>query len=163
MRAVIGVGGNLGDRFANIERAIEHLQRLPGVRSIKRSRWYETEPIGPPQPMFLNGAVLLELDDLSAVTLIDHLLTIERALGRVRNHRNGPRTIDLDILWTDAPPSTDPRAVVPHPRLPERAFALAPLVDLVPEALDPQGIAYTDHLARLGMNGVREVEKNDTA
>lgn len=162
VRVVIGVGGNLGDRWGNIERAIDALTELPGVRTHRRSRWFETDPVGPPQPMFLNGAVLLDLDDISPVVLVDQLLAIERRLGRVRNERNGPRTIDLDILWSDGPTSTDPRAVVPHPRLTERAFALAPLVDLVPDARDPQGFSYAEHLARLGTTGIREARKIDT-
>jgi 2-amino-4-hydroxy-6-hydroxymethyldihydropteridine diphosphokinase len=167
VRAVIGVGGNLGDRWANIDRAIDRLEQLPGVRSIKQSQWFETEPVGPPQPMFLNGAVLVEMDEMSPIALVDLLLAIERDLGRVRNERNGPRTIDLDVLWTDGAASSDPRAVVPHPRLAQRAFALAPLVDLVPDARDSRGVLYAEHLARLGMVGVRAVSrpgpKNDTA
>jgi 2-amino-4-hydroxy-6-hydroxymethyldihydropteridine diphosphokinase len=162
MRVVVGVGGNLGDRWANVDRAIERLGKLPGVVSLHRSRWFETDPVGgPEQPQFLNGAVLLELDrEVPAVDLVDQLLDIERALGRVRgSERNGPRVIDLDILWTDGAPSTDPRALVPHPRLTERAFALAPLVDVCPDARDPAGISYADHLARLGVVGIRSATR----
>lgn len=165
MRVVIGIGGNLGDRWANVERAIERLAQLPGLVSLRRSRWFETDPVGgPEQPLFLNGAVLLELErDVEVVALVEQLLTIERELGRVRGaERNGPRVIDLDILWTDGAPSTEPRALVPHPRLTERAFALAPLVDLCPDARDPRGILYADHLARLGVVGIRSA-KIDTA
>lgn len=162
MRVVIGVGGNLGDRWANAERAVERLAALPGVRAARRSRWFETEPVGgPEQPQFLNGAVLLELErEIPVVELMEQLLAVERDLGRVRgSERNGPRVIDLDVLWTDGAPSTDPRALVPHPRLTERAFALAPLVDLVPEARDPCGISYAEHLARRGMAGIREATR----
>ena len=157
MRVVIGVGGNLGDRWSNVDVAIDRLAALPGVVALRRSRWFETDPVGgPEQPQFLNGAVLLELDrEVAPVDLVAELLSIERDLGRVRAERNGPRLIDLDVLWTDGAPSADPRAVVPHPRLSERAFALAPLVDLVPDARDPHGVLYADHLARVGMAGIR--------
>lgn len=169
MRVVIGVGGNLGDRWANQERAIERVASLPYVRSLRRSPFYETDPVGgPDQPDFLNGAVLLEMSAFDAVAMVDDLLAIERALGRVRGaERNGPRVIDLDILWADGVVSTDPRALVPHPRLPDRAFALAPLVDLAPDARDPRGILYAEHLARLGLAGIRSATppqgKIDTA
>jgi 2-amino-4-hydroxy-6-hydroxymethyldihydropteridine diphosphokinase len=161
MRVVIGVGANLGDRFATIDRAVSELAAMPEVRSHRRSQWFETAPVGgPPQPQFLNGAVLLELDRaLSAGEIVRRLLAIEQTLGRVRGpERNSPRTIDLDLLWTDGPVSADPSAVVPHPRLHERPFALAPLVDVLPDARDPQGIPYAEHLSRLDRSGIRPVE-----
>jgi 2-amino-4-hydroxy-6-hydroxymethyldihydropteridine diphosphokinase len=163
MRVVIGVGANLGDRFATIDRAVAELAAMPEVRSHRRSRWFETAPVGgPPQPQFLNGAVLLELDrELSPVEIVRRLLAIEHTLGRVRGpERNTPRTIDLDLLWTDGPVSPDPSAVVPHPRLHERPFALAPLVDVLPDARDPSGIPYAEHLSRLDRSGIRPVDRD---
>jgi 2-amino-4-hydroxy-6-hydroxymethyldihydropteridine diphosphokinase len=101
---------------------------------LARSRVYVTAPVGgPPQPDYLNAAILIEWDR-SAIALLDHLQAIELALGRVRGERNGPRTIDLDILWSDGPPIDEERLTVPHPRLKERAFALRPLLDVVPAA-----------------------------
>ncbi len=161
MRAVIGVGANLGDRLAALEGAAERITRLPGVTSVHRSKLYETEPVGgPPQPPFLNGALLLELSSPVAPTqVVEWLLSIERDLGRQRGpERNGPRTIDLDLLWTDGPPSQDSSAIVPHPRLHERPFALAPLLDVVPDARDLAGVPYAEHLERLDRSGVRRLD-----
>lgn len=158
MRVVVGVGANLGDRAGTIGAAVERLARLPGVTSVHRSALFETEPVGgPPQPPFLNGAVLVVFAaPVPPTTLVDWLLGIERDLGRVRgSERNGPRTLDLDLLWTDGPPSDAPSAVVPHPRLHERPFALAPLVDVAPEARDPSGVRYAVHLGRLDQSGIR--------
>jgi 2-amino-4-hydroxy-6-hydroxymethyldihydropteridine diphosphokinase len=164
MRVVIGVGANLGDRFATIDRAIAQLIALPEVVAHRVSRWFETEPVGgPPQGPFLNGAVLLELSrDIAASEIVRRLLEIERGLGRVRAERNGPRLIDLDLLWSDGPPSDDPSAVVPHPRLHERPFALAPLVDVLPDARDRAGIPYAEHLSRLDRSGIRPVEREES-
>lgn len=164
MRVVIGVGANLGDRWATVDRAVASLAALPGVVSHRCSRWFQTAPVGgPPQPQFLNGAVLLELErEVPAAEIVRTLLAIERTLGRVRGpERNAPRTIDLDLLWTDGPVSTDPTALVPHPRLHERPFALAPLVDVLPEARDPAGVAYTEHLSRLDQSGIRPVDREE--
>lgn len=158
MRAVIGVGANLGDRRATIDAAIAKVTSLPGVRSHVVSSLWETDPVGgPPQPPFLNGAVLVEIEPpRSPRSLVSVLLAIEHELGRVRGpERNTPRTIDLDLLWTDGAPSDHPDALVPHPRLSERAFALAPLVELVPDARDRDGVRYADHLARVDRSGIR--------
>lgn len=161
MRVVIGVGANLGDRLATIDAAVQRLAKLPGVTSVHRSALFETDPVGgPPQPPFLNGAVLVELTSpVAPTTIVEWLLAIERDLGRVRGAvRNAPRTIDLDLLWTDGPPSDDPTAIVPHPRLHERPFALAPLVDVAPDARDPAGVLYAVHLEALDRSGIRRFD-----
>ena len=157
MIAVVGVGSNVGDRAAHLREAIEQLTMLAGVRASRTSPIYETAPVGgPPQGDFLNAAVRLELDPpRSARSLVAALLAIEEQLGRVRTERFAPRTIDLDLLWTDGPPSAHDDATVPHPRLHERAFALQPLVDVAPEARAPDGTRYADLLARLDRSGIR--------
>ena len=99
---------------------------------------YETAPVGgPPQGPFLNAAVRLTWTD-PVLVLLEHLYAIEHDLGRVRGIRNGPRTIDLDILWGEGLIIDSPRLVVPHPRLHERAFAVAPLLDVMPGAVAPR-------------------------
>jgi 2-amino-4-hydroxy-6-hydroxymethyldihydropteridine diphosphokinase len=135
MRAVIGLGSNLGAREASLRAAVALLRRRVPLRRLRVSYFYETAPVGPPQPAFLNGAVLCETD-LDAHALLIALQGIELDLGRVRAEPWGPRSIDLDLLWTDGDPIDDEQLVVPHPRLRERAFALTPLLELLP-GLEP--------------------------
>jgi 2-amino-4-hydroxy-6-hydroxymethyldihydropteridine diphosphokinase len=102
------------------------------------SHVYATAPVGPPQPEYLNAAALVTWDG-TAEALLDALLAIEATLGRVREgERFGPRTIDLDVLWIEGLALDGPKLTVPHPRLTERAFALAPMLEVVPEARDPR-------------------------
>ena len=118
---------------------------------------YETDPVGPPQPVFLNAAVSLTTE-LGPLELLDALLAIERDLGRVRVERWGPRVIDLDILWTDAGAFDSARLTVPHPELRQRVFALRPLLDVEPAATDPRdGAAYRAVLAALSAVSAREI------
>jgi 2-amino-4-hydroxy-6-hydroxymethyldihydropteridine diphosphokinase len=138
----------------------EAVRRIDAVARVEAaSRVYETAPVGGvPQGDFLNGAVLVAWEG-DAVALLDELLRIERELGRVRAEKWGPRTIDLDVLWIDGVVVDSARIVVPHPHLLERAFAVAPLLDVVPHAVDPRtsaeivlptssGIRATDHSLR---------------
>lgn len=139
---VVGLGSNLGERLEHLTEAVAHLSRAFEVHA--RSAVYETDPVGPPQPDYLNAAVrlwaLAEPTDLLA-----RLLGIERDLGRRRTSGNRweARTIDLDVLWIDGLVLATPTLTVPHPRLTERAFALLPLLDVAPEAVDPRtGIPF---------------------
>jgi 2-amino-4-hydroxy-6-hydroxymethyldihydropteridine diphosphokinase len=157
VRAVIGIGSNLGDRLATMRAAVTRVDAVARVEAV--SRVYETAPVGGvAQGDFLNAAVLVAWDG-DAEGLLDELLRIERDLGRVRAEKWGPRTIDLDVLWIDGVVVETPRLVVPHPHLLERAFAVAPLLDVVPHAIDPRtgaeiamtastGIRATDHALR---------------
>lgn len=134
---MIGLGSNLGDREANIARAVTAL-RAPDVHVLRRSPLYESPPAGgPPQGDYLNAAVLL-VTSLSARELFERCLIVESSLGRVRPDatRWGPRTIDLDLLWIEGEAIVEPDLEVPHPRLHERVFALRPLIDLAPDATD---------------------------
>jgi 2-amino-4-hydroxy-6-hydroxymethyldihydropteridine diphosphokinase len=136
LRAVIGFGANLGDRLATMRAAARALSRIARVE--KTSRVYATAPVGgPPQPEYLNAAVLAGYVGTPG-DLLDALLGIEADLGRVRREKDGPRTIDLDVLWIDGVTVDTARLVVPHPRLHERAFALVPLLELVADARDPR-------------------------
>lgn len=135
-RVAIGLGANLGDRRATLREATMRIGRLAPI--LARSRLWETIPVGgPAQPEFLNGALLIAWDR-SPMDLLDELFAIEADLGRVRAIPNGPRTIDLDVLWIDGLSVADPRLVVPHPRLHLRAFALAPMLEVAPDAVDPR-------------------------
>lgn len=118
------------------------------ARVLSVSRVYETEPVGgPSQPPFLNAAMALAWEG-EPLALLDLLQRIERDLGRVRDVRWGPRTIDLDVLWMEGTSVDHPRLIVPHPRLAERAFARVPLHDVAPEAgYEPggDGVRPTTH------------------
>ncbi len=131
---VVGVGANLGGREASIRAAALLLDARPGIDVERVSPLYETEPLGPPQPHYLNAAFRLK-SALPPPGLLDALLRTERRLGRRRSQseRWGPRSIDLDLLWDDAGPHASPGLTVPHAELARRTFALAPLLDVAPE------------------------------
>jgi len=135
MRAVVGLGANLGDRIAQLRAAAARVAELGAL--VARSNVYETDPVGPPQPRYLNAAVAIETS-LAPDELMKKLLAIEASMGRVRAEKNGPRTIDLDVLWIEGVARASDVLVVPHPRLTERAFALGPLLDVAPDARDPR-------------------------
>jgi 2-amino-4-hydroxy-6-hydroxymethyldihydropteridine diphosphokinase len=135
LRAVIGLGSNVGDRLAHLQAAAHRVGKICHVE--RASHVYETAPVGgPPQDPFYNAALLLTYEG-EALHLLDALQGVEASLGRTRDVRWGPRTIDLDILWIEGLVMESDRLVVPHPRLTERAFALRPLVDVAPDAIDP--------------------------
>jgi 2-amino-4-hydroxy-6-hydroxymethyldihydropteridine diphosphokinase len=129
VRAFLGLGSNLGDRLANLQSAVDLLDSTRGIRAIRTSRVYETDPVGPPQPDYLN-AVLEVATDLAARDLLEACLDVERRLGRVRSERWGPRTIDIDVLAFGEESVDEPGLTVPHPRMHERGFVLAPLLEL---------------------------------
>ena len=137
-RVVIGLGSNVGDRLANLDAAVERLRVERDMRVLKRSPTYETPPAGgPSQGDYLNGAVLL-VTSLDGRQILDRALGIERELGRVRSDetRWGPRTIDLDLLWIEGEAISEDGIEVPHPRLAGRPFAVRPLLDVAPDAVD---------------------------
>jgi 2-amino-4-hydroxy-6-hydroxymethyldihydropteridine diphosphokinase len=135
--AFIGLGANLGDRMEALRTAVEQLAREPGFLLRGTSRVYETEPIGPPQPRYLNAVVKIGTL-LSPRTTLRRLLEIEELLGRVRREHWGSREIDLDLLLYGDRIVADGALRIPHPRLQERAFALVPLAELAADAYHPQ-------------------------
>jgi 2-amino-4-hydroxy-6-hydroxymethyldihydropteridine diphosphokinase len=150
-RAYVGVGANLGDRERTIREALAALDARPGVAVVAVSTLRETDPVGYlDQPRFLNGAVALETD-LDPRALLEALLDVERALGRVRGAgpRYGPRPIDLDLLLHGDAVLDEPGLVLPHPRLHERLFALEPLAELDPALVVPGRGDVKDLIARL--------------
>jgi 2-amino-4-hydroxy-6-hydroxymethyldihydropteridine diphosphokinase len=133
-RTFVGLGANLEDPRAQIDRALALLAAEDGVEVIAVSTLRETDPVGyEDQPRFLNGAAELRTT-LGARELLERLLEIERRMGRVRGEgpRFGPRTIDLDLLLYGDEVIDEPGLEIPHPRLHERAFALEPLAELDP-------------------------------
>jgi 2-amino-4-hydroxy-6-hydroxymethyldihydropteridine diphosphokinase len=154
--AAIGLGGNVGDKRANLDRAVELLAAVPGVRLVARSGYYRTEPWGfTDQDWFLNACVVVETT-LPPQALLAACLAVEQRLGRRRELRWGPRIIDLDILYFDDLTLDEPGLEVPHPRLLERAFVLAPLAEIRPDRVIA-GARVADALAALGADGVERL------
>lgn len=142
---MIGIGANLGPRVDTIVAALDRLASTARVTLGAVSNVYESEPVGPPQPWYLNLAARVETA-LEPDALWAQLLRIETELGRVRGERWAPRTIDLDILWCDDPDARGTAIHVPHLELERRWFALAPLLEVAPEART----RYAPVLAALG-------------
>lgn len=150
MKAFVGLGSNLGEREALIRQAVEALAALPETCMVKVSSLYDTEPAGEvEQPNFLNAACQIDTA-LTARQLLWNLLLIERRLGRVRQQRWGPRTIDLDLLLYGNLVVDEPDLTVPHPELLRRSFVLVPLVELDPLLVHPiTGQTLLAHLSEL--------------
>ena len=135
--AYIGMGSNLGDRMDFLKRALDEMARLEQVQVAAVSPVYETEPLGPvEQPDFLN-AVVKVYSDLDAREMLRCLQRIEHKLRRKREIRWGPRTIDMDLLFYGDQILDEEDLVVPHPRLSERGFVLAPLCRIAPALVHP--------------------------
>lgn len=132
----IGLGANLGDREASLLRAVDALRSIDAVAVVALSSLYESAPVGPPQPRFLNAVVQLECD-LPPARLLAILQRIEAEQGRTREEKWGPRTLDLDILLWGARIVAEPGLQVPHLALHKRRFALLPLLELSPQAHHP--------------------------
>jgi len=140
----LGLGANLGDRLATLQRAVDLLAE-EGVRTVASSRVWRTEPIGGPpgQPDYLNAVVRAETA-LDAGEVLAAANRVEAALGRTREVGWGPRTIDIDVLLFDDEVRDDPELTIPHPRLRERAFVVLPLLDIDPDPILPDGTRVLD-------------------
>jgi 2-amino-4-hydroxy-6-hydroxymethyldihydropteridine diphosphokinase len=138
-RAYLGLGSNLGDRLAFLQSAVDECAGTDGVRVVAVSSVYETAPVGgPPQDDYLNAVVAIDTElDPSALLGLAH--RCEEHAGRVRSTRFGPRTLDVDILLYGDLHLDDPALTIPHPRMWERGFVLAPLRELVPGLVDDTG------------------------
>jgi 2-amino-4-hydroxy-6-hydroxymethyldihydropteridine diphosphokinase len=150
MIATLALGANLGDRLGALQRAVDLLAEH-GVVASASSRVWETEPIGGPrgQPAFYN-AVIRANTDLEPRAILGAAHAVEAALGRTRDVRWGPRTLDIDVLLVDDVMSDDPALTLPHPRMTERAFVVLPLLDLVPDPVLPDGRRILDLPAPAG-------------
>ncbi|HKT40796.1 MAG TPA: 2-amino-4-hydroxy-6-hydroxymethyldihydropteridine diphosphokinase [Rhodanobacteraceae bacterium] len=149
----VALGSNLDDPRAQVERGFAALAALPRTALRVRSRLYRTPPWGMlDQPDFINAAARLETT-LAPRELLDALRAIEVRAGRVREARNGPRTLDLDLLLYGDRVVDEPDLVVPHPRLHERAFVLLPLADVAPELEVPGHGRVAELLKRVDTAG----------
>ncbi len=156
-RAYLGLGANLGDRLTSLQRAVD-LLAAEGVRASASSRVWETEPVGGPagQPAFLNAVVRVETS-LSPEDLLAACHRVESELGRVRDVRWGPRTIDVDVLLYDDVTTTEPDLAIPHPRMTERLFVVLPLLDIDPDPTLPGGVHLLDVPTHGSVDGARPV------
>ena len=159
MQVYLGLGSNLGNRQANMEKALKLLDDTLQIELI--SSVYETEPVGyVEQPMFLN-AVCRGQTELGPLQLLSLVKGIEVSLGRVSSFPNAPRPIDLDIIFYGDMIMQTPELTIPHPRLEERAFVLIPLLEITPDLCHPlSGESLKDLVARVqGSEGVKKIGK----
>jgi len=157
--AYIALGSNLGDRAETLRQALKKLNDQPGIRILRVSSVYETEPFGNvEQEAFLNMAIAIETS-LSPEELLHTALAVERELGRVRTIRWGPRTIDIDLLLYGKSRISQEDLVIPHPGISQRAFVLVPLRDVWEGGALPEYNQTIEHYLSLLVEdhkGVRE-------
>jgi dihydroneopterin aldolase/2-amino-4-hydroxy-6-hydroxymethyldihydropteridine diphosphokinase len=152
---VLSLGSNLGDRLAHLQGALDQLVADGELCPVAVSAVYETAPVGgPEQPHYLNAVLLVETA-LPPEALLRWVNSVEDALGRIRRERWGPRVIDIDIIAVGDQRRCGPVLTVPHPRAYERAFVLAPWLDVDPDAALPARGMVADLLTAAGRGGVR--------
>lgn len=139
-RVAIALGSNLGSDLGNsretVNKSLETLSNIQGIELIQTSSLYQTTPVGPPQPDYVNACAILTVE-LSPLDLLDTLLAIEAQFGRVRRERWQARTLDLDLLLYQDLILDSPRLTIPHPRMQERGFVLVPLAEIAPDWQEP--------------------------
>jgi 2-amino-4-hydroxy-6-hydroxymethyldihydropteridine diphosphokinase len=131
--ALIGLGSNVGDKEANIHRAIALLTEQGDITLLRASRLYRSAPWGKRDQDWFVNAVIAVATRLSPHALLARCLAVEQAMKRVRKERWGPRIIDVDVLTYGSVALNDPDLVLPHPRITERAFVLVPLAEIAPD------------------------------
>jgi 2-amino-4-hydroxy-6-hydroxymethyldihydropteridine diphosphokinase len=147
VRCFVALGANLGDPVATVISAMAALRQLPGATVVVQSSLYRTAPVGlAHQPDFINAVVAMSAVP-PAPTFMGHLFAIEAAFGRERSVPNAPRTLDLDLLLFGDVVTDDPFCTLPHPRMQERAFVLAPLAEIAPDLCIPGQGSVSDLLA----------------
>ncbi|TYC53607.1 2-amino-4-hydroxy-6-hydroxymethyldihydropteridine diphosphokinase [Rhodobacterales bacterium] len=133
-RCALGLGSNLGDPALNLDEAVRRLEAVDGLTLVARSSTYRTPPWGPvPQDDYLNICIVVDTT-LAPRDLLQRCLDVEKALGRVRDVRWGPRTLDIDVLIYGLQRLDEPDLEIPHPRMGDRAFVLIPLAEIWPDA-----------------------------
>jgi 2-amino-4-hydroxy-6-hydroxymethyldihydropteridine diphosphokinase len=157
-RVAIALGSNLGNRLENLQGGVDAIFDAPGLDMVAVSPVYQTTPVGgPPQPDYLN-AVLIATTTLPAHAVLDRCHGVEAVFGRVRDEVWGPRTLDLDIIVYGDVVRDDPELTLPHPRAHERAFVLAPWLDVDPDAEIPGWGRVSDLLAKVDHADVRRLD-----
>ncbi|MEQ8823622.1 MAG: 2-amino-4-hydroxy-6-hydroxymethyldihydropteridine diphosphokinase [Filomicrobium sp.] len=155
--AVVALGSNIGDKVANLDRAVELLTgAATDVRLLERSRNYRTPPWGnTDQDWFINAAMTVETE-LDPHQLLRRCLEVEEQMGRIRAEKWGPRVIDLDVLLYEDVALSDAELTLPHPQITKRAFVLAPLADLLPQQ-SIEGKTVTEWLAGIDREGIEPI------
>jgi 2-amino-4-hydroxy-6-hydroxymethyldihydropteridine diphosphokinase len=151
--AVFGLGSNVGDKAANIDRAIALLTAPGDVRLVRRSRIYRTAPWGVADQDWFANACIAIASELSPRSLLERCQGVENDMLRVRAHKWGPRVIDIDILSYRDETVSEPDLVIPHPYISKRAFVLIPLRDVAPD-FELDGLTISDMLATLDASDV---------
>lgn len=153
-QTAIALGSNLGDSLKILQNSLQSLASIPGIEIEAVSSWYQTKPIGPPQPDYLNGCAILSVRQHPEELLV-LLQGIEIQFGRVRKDKWGARTLDLDLLLYDDLILELPDLQIPHPRMNQRAFVLVPLAEIAPNWIEPKSkIAIANLLTQLDRSGV---------
>ncbi len=156
-QCAIALGSNIGDSQAILAAALQALVETPGIILTARSSWYQTKAVGPPQPDYLNGCALLQVE-MTPQLLLATLLQIETKFGRVRKERWEPRTLDLDLLLYDDLILDTPNLQLPHPRMSERGFVLVPLAEIAPNWVEPvSGSAIAELVKNVDCSGVHRL------
>ena len=152
IQAYIGLGSNLDNTIAQLDRAIETLKKHDRLQAFRVSSIYGSKPVGPQdQPDYINAVASFETE-LSPIELLDLLQSIEQKQRRIRERHWGPRTLDLDLLLYGSEEIQHPRLTVPHPYMLERGFVMCPLNDLAPDRLLANGKTVAEQLHQLDTN-----------
>jgi 2-amino-4-hydroxy-6-hydroxymethyldihydropteridine diphosphokinase len=155
----VALGSNLRDPQAQVEAGIEELAMLRDTRLAAASSLYRTAPVGfLDQPDFINAVAKIETE-LTPRALLDELLAIEQRFSRVRGQKNGPRTLDLDIILYGDDRYADDTLTIPHPRMHERAFVLVPLAEIAPDLIVPGLRAVRELAAGVDASGITRIEQ----
>ena len=159
MKAILGLGGNLGDPYANIRAALNAVDSLCGTKLLRVSRFYLTEAVevNEPQPSYINCAAEIETR-LSPNALLGACLGIESALGRTRPGFKSPRTVDIDLLLYEGVSMNTEELTLPHPGILRRAFVMTPLSDLYPGGT-ALGLEFKAALAAVAGQGIEVYER----
>lgn len=154
-KTAIALGSNLGDSLTTLESSLTVINSIPGVNLVAVSSWYRTQPIGPPQPDYLNGCAILNVQQ-TPEELLALLQAVELQFGRVRNEKWGARTLDLDIILYEDLIINTPNLTIPHPIMHERAFVLVPLAQIAADWQEPKTEKAIAQLAReIDTSGVK--------
>lgn len=156
MEYVLSMGTNIGDRKQNIEKAIESINSIPYTDVIKCSKIYETEPVGYARQDDFYNVVLLVNSEFEPHEMLGLCLGIEAGFGRKRGIKNGPRILDIDVIFAENEKIDTKNLEIPHPRYNERRFVLEPMLDIFPSGV-AFGTDFKQYISKIDGQGVRSV------